>query len=195
MNIPMAASIFVGAAVTAHNNTLTNASKFDSLSVISPLPMAPGNLTATLQNAEASLSWSPSPNAISYNIKRAATNNGVYATIASSLVATNYTDSPTPDGTVYYYVVTAVNANGESANSNPASLLVTLPRLSAGFSENNLALSWLISAPAFSLYSASNLLPSVIWLPVTNSVVTNDGNLVVNLKPGNGSQFYRLRMP
>jgi hypothetical protein len=184
-------------AVTAHNNVLTNTSTFDSLSVAVQLPAAPTGLSATLTNGQASLNWSPTPNAISYDVKRAAVNNGVYATIASNILTTNYTDATVIGGTTYYYVVTAVNANGGSADSNQAALMVALLSLAIKLSAGSLVFSWPASAPGFALYSATNLTPPVAWSPVTNAAQTQGTNLVVGgLMPTNGGgEFFQLQMP
>ena len=163
-------------AVTAHNNVLTNTARFDSLSVTAQLPAAPAGLSATLSNAAASLNWFATPNAISYNVKRATTNTGLYVTIASNILGTNYTDATAVSGSTNYYVVTAVNANGESPESNQAALLVTLPQLVINFSAGGLAFSWLnATAPGFTLYSATNLMPPVAWMPVTNATLSRKG--------------------
>jgi regulation of enolase protein 1 (concanavalin A-like superfamily) len=193
--ISMAQTLFVGMAVTAHNNTLTNTSTFNSLSVISQLPAAPFHLTATLQNLSANLAWSPSLAAVNYNIKRAASQNDVYATIASDIVVTNYTDTPTPIGVTYYYMVSAVNANGESANSSSASVLITAPALSANLANGQLNLSWPSSAPGFSLYGATNLSPSAMWSPIKITPTLQGSNYVIDLLMGEGTQFFRLKSP
>ena len=83
-------------------------------------PAPPLNLTATAGNQQVSLAWTTSTGATSYNVKRAATNGGPYTTVASP-AGTSYTDTTVTNGTIYYYVVTAVSASGESANSNQAS--------------------------------------------------------------------------
>ncbi len=83
-------------------------------------PPAPTGLTATAGNQQVSLSWSASTGATSYNVKRGTVNGGPYTT-ASSPTTTSYSDTGLTNGTAYYYVVTAVNANGESGNSNQAS--------------------------------------------------------------------------
>ncbi len=80
-------------------------------------PAAPLNLTATGGNQEVSLAWTASSGATSYQVKRATTNGGPYTTVASP-AGTSYTDTTVTNGTTYYYVVTAVSASGESANSN-----------------------------------------------------------------------------
>jgi fibronectin type 3 domain-containing protein len=83
-------------------------------------PAAPLNLTATGGNQQVSLAWTASTGATSYNVKRAATNGGPYTTVGSP-AGTSYTDTTVTNETTYYYVVTAVSASGESANSNQAS--------------------------------------------------------------------------
>ena len=83
-------------------------------------PAAPLNLTATGGDQQVSLAFAASTGATSYNVKRAAVSGGPYTTVASP-AGTIYTDTTVTNGTTYYYVVTAVNAVGESANSNQAS--------------------------------------------------------------------------
>jgi len=83
-------------------------------------PAPPLNLTATGGNQQVSLAWTASTGATSYNVKRTATNGGPYTTVASP-AGTSYTDTTVTNGTIYYFVVTAVSASGESANSNQAS--------------------------------------------------------------------------
>jgi hypothetical protein len=83
-------------------------------------PAAPTGLTALAGKRKISLSWTASSGATSYNVKRSTTSGGPYATIASSVTTTTYTDSGLTTGRTYYYVVTAVNAAGESAPSNQA---------------------------------------------------------------------------
>ena len=54
-----------------------------------------------------------------------------FSTIAPGVTGTNYTDIAITNGTTVYYVVTALNAYGESVPSNVASVPVPFPRLSA----------------------------------------------------------------
>lgn len=87
-------------------------------------PSAPTGLSATAGNAQATLSWTGSTGATSYNVKRSTTGGGPYTTV-NSPTGTSYTNTGLTNGTTYYYVVTAVNANGESGNSNQASATPT----------------------------------------------------------------------
>lgn len=87
------------------------------------LPAAPTGLSATRLNQKGriGLSWSAATGAASYNVKRSATSGGPYTTVATGVTTTTYTNSGLSSGTAYYYVVTAANSAGESANSNEAS--------------------------------------------------------------------------
>src|SRR5579864_1248052 len=83
-------------------------------------PAAPTNLMANAGNGQVGLSWSASSGATSYNVKRSTTSGGPYTTIAGP-TTTSYTDTGVTNGTTYYYVVSAVNTAGESANSSQVS--------------------------------------------------------------------------
>src|ERR1022692_47633 len=83
-------------------------------------PSAPAGLTATAGDQQISLSWSASSGATSYNLKRSTTHGGPYSQI-NAPTATGFTDTGLTDGTTYYYVVSAVNSTGESANSGEVS--------------------------------------------------------------------------
>jgi pectin methylesterase-like acyl-CoA thioesterase/regulation of enolase protein 1 (concanavalin A-like superfamily) len=80
---------------------------------------APADFSAIPTNGRVSLKWSAVSAAASYNLKRAVVSGGPYTALAN-LSATNYTDVVVVSGTAYYYVVTAVNAADESANSAQA---------------------------------------------------------------------------
>jgi hypothetical protein len=84
-------------------------------------PAAPTGLAATADNNQVNLTWNASSGAASYNVKRATVSGGPYTTIATGVTATSFTDNTAVNGTTYFYVVTAVNAAGESSNSNQAS--------------------------------------------------------------------------
>jgi regulation of enolase protein 1 (concanavalin A-like superfamily) len=58
-------------------------------------------------------------------VKRSTTSGSGYTTLASP-VTPGYTDATTVNGTTYYYVVSAVNGGGESANSSQVSAVSTL---------------------------------------------------------------------
>jgi fibronectin type 3 domain-containing protein len=79
-------------------------------------PAPPTGLMATAGNAQVSLSWPASTGAALYYVKRSTTTGGPYGQI-SSPAATTYTDTGLTNGTTYFYVVSAYNSAGQSANS------------------------------------------------------------------------------
>ena len=87
----------------------------------------PTNLVVTATNFNTiSLSWSPSPGATSYNIKRAPSTGGPYALIHNG-TQTSFTDTTVQNGVAYYYVVAAVNSGGSSTNSLEVKATAPLP--------------------------------------------------------------------
>ncbi|NQX61832.1 fibronectin type III domain-containing protein [Paenibacillus qinlingensis] len=92
-----------------------------------PVANSPINLEAVPSNSSINLNWTAVTGATSYNVKRATTAGGPYTTIATSVTGATYTDNSVTNGTTYYYVVTAVNAGGESGNSNESSATPTAP--------------------------------------------------------------------
>ena len=84
-------------------------------------PPAPTGLAAAPGDNRVDLSWNASGGATSYNVKRATVSGGPYTPIATNVATTSYADTTAVNGTTYYYVVSAVNAAGESPNSNQAS--------------------------------------------------------------------------
>jgi hypothetical protein len=129
--ITIGATVYVGLALTSHNNSSSCVGTFDNVSVpnwtTAPPPTAPAGLIAeAVSSTQINSQWNASSNAASYNLKRASTNGGPYTIIATGVAATNYSDNGVSAGTTYYYVVSAVNGAGESTNSEPASA-TTLP--------------------------------------------------------------------
>ncbi len=81
-------------------------------------PTTPADVIAAAGNAQASLNWLPSAGATGYNVKRSTTSGGPYSIVATNLPNDGYTDSGLASGTIYYYVISALNAVGESGNSS-----------------------------------------------------------------------------
>jgi hypothetical protein len=80
------------------------------------VPPVPSGVTATAGNTQVVLSWGPSSGATNYHVKRATISGGPYTQVAAP-TTTSDTDTGLTNGTAYYYVVSAVNSAGESANS------------------------------------------------------------------------------
>jgi hypothetical protein len=92
---------------------------------------APSSLIATGQDKNVQLTWHGIPDATGYNIERSLAPGGPYTLLASNVTDTTYADSNVSNGIIYYYVVKAVNASGQSANSNEASAIPQIPAPSA----------------------------------------------------------------
>jgi hypothetical protein len=76
-------------------------------------------------SGQVALSWTASSGATGYYVKRSTT-SGAEAQIASA-ASTTYTDTTAANGTLYYYMVSAYNSYGTSANSNEASATPSAP--------------------------------------------------------------------
>jgi len=107
--------------VSAYNSYGQSANSAEASATPAVLPpAAPSGLQATAGNAQVSLIWTASTGATSYHIKRGTTSGGPYTQVAAP-TATSETDTGLTNGTTYYYVVSALNSVGESANSSQAS--------------------------------------------------------------------------
>jgi fibronectin type 3 domain-containing protein len=109
--------------VSSTNNAGESANSSEVSATPNLPPVAPTALVATAGTNQVSLSWTGSAGATSYNVKRATTSGGE-VTIASS-GTTNYLDTTAIKFTQYYYEVSAVNVDGESANSSEATATPT----------------------------------------------------------------------
>jgi hypothetical protein len=87
---------------------------------------APQNLAAAAGPEQAVLTWNPVTNASGYKIKRGSLSGGPYATIAGATSA-SYTDTGLTDGTIYYYVVSALNVSEESPDSSEVGVIPSAP--------------------------------------------------------------------
>lgn len=145
--------------VSAYNSTGQSANSAEvSATPVLPPPATPTGLAAAAGNAQVSLTWNASGGATGYHVKRS-TSSGAETQIAAPSSA-SYTDSGLTNGTKYFYVVSAVNSGGESANSGEASATPAAPAappatptgLQATGGNAQVSLSWNASAGAASYH-------------------------------------------
>jgi cellulose 1,4-beta-cellobiosidase len=140
-------------------------------------PGIPGNLVATAGNASVALSWNASSGASAYNVKRSTNNGGPYAPLAST-TSTAYVDRSAANGTTYYYVVSAMNIAGESANSGQAAATAMAPPpmpsgLAASAGNWQVILSWNASPGADSYNLKRSTIPGGPYALLASGVATN----------------------
>jgi hypothetical protein len=152
----------------------------DAVNYTIAAPSAPTGLSATPGANSVSLNWTPaSGSPTSYNVKRSTTSGSGYVTIstAGAVTGTSFTDN-VAGGQTYYYVVSAVNAGGESANSSEVSAAPTLAApaapsgLTATAGEAQVALRW-SSAIAASGYNVKRSTTSGAETTITSISGTN----------------------
>lgn len=153
-------------------------------------PATPSGLTATAGNAQVSLSWTASSGATSYNVKRSTTSGGSYTTITSPTTS-SYSDTGVTNGTTYYYVVSAVNASGESANSSQVSATPTAAPppptgLTATAGNQKVSLTWSASSGATSYNVNRSTTSGGPYTQVTNVTTTSDTDSGLT----NGTTYY-----
>jgi hypothetical protein len=187
---------FVGTDLFGGDNTVL----LDNVRITVPPPaIAPTNLTATAGDGQVALNWQTTAAATSYKVKRSTAGGGPYTTIATGVMTNNYLDVNVLDGTAYYFVVSAVNASGESGNSaqvvaHPAS---TAP-MQAGFAVtgNQLGITWPPDHAGWQLQVQTNPPATGMgtnWITVPGTADTNSFSVPIN--QNNGSIFYRLIYP
>lgn len=127
--IAMATTVYAGLAVVSHNNNVICAATFDQVSApgwSTSAVQSPAGFTGVAGIEQVALTWTAATNATSYNVYRSTTNGGPYIILDRGITATNYTDTNVVGRTAYYYVVTALNEGGESANSPQATVTPTV---------------------------------------------------------------------
>jgi fibronectin type 3 domain-containing protein len=166
-----------------------NSAQASATTLAPPLP--PSRCVANAAYAVVQLTWTASPGATSYNVKRAAADGGPYATIWTGS-AGSYTDTNVINGTPYYYVISALSAGGESANSpqataTPQAVAPAAPTGLAGtFGPMQAQLSWNPSLGATSYNLKRATLSGGPYLTITNVTATS----VTDTGLTNGTPYY-----
>jgi hypothetical protein len=159
----------------------------------------PTGLAAMAGDGQVVLSWNPSPNASSYNLKSSATSAGPYSLIASNLDTLTFTNTGLADGQVYYFVVSALNSAGESTNSAAVAaqpISSTVPQFSYLVSGGQIQITWPQDHTGWILQAQTNPLNAGLgtnWVAIPASTQTNQITMAIDSTAG--SVFFRLAYP
>ena len=85
-----------------------------------PPPAAPTDVSVAVSKLTATLTWTASSGATSYNVKRSLNSGSGYTTIAN-VTGTNAMDGSLAYNTTYYYTVSALSSSGEGGDSGEVS--------------------------------------------------------------------------
>jgi hypothetical protein len=173
--------------------------EFNVLGTMGAPPSAPTGLTAVPGDGLVALSWTPSLNATGYNVKQSTVSNGTYAVIATNLAALAFASSELANGLTYYFVVSAVDASGESGESAIVSaqpVSTSPPQLRFGIAGGQVQLGWPSDHISWSLQVQTNgfgLGLGTNWVTVPASSTTNQMSFPIDA--ASGSIFFRLVYP
>ena len=144
-------------------------------SVLGPV----SGLSATGAVAQVMLAWSPSVGALGYTVSSATVSGGPYTVIASNVMGAAYTNSGLVNGVPYYYVVSALNANG---GGEPSSQVTATPNVAGHVPAN---LTWIGDglANVWDNQDSGNL----VWLNGLNPTVFFNGDMVTFNDTGSNS--------
>ena len=198
----MPPSVYVGLALTSHNNSSPCTATFDNVTVpgwpVSNPPDVPAGLAAVPGDGSVALNWSASATATSYYVKRSPSSGSGLTTVATNATLA-FTNTGLANGTLYYFVVSGVNAGGEGANSlevsaRPTSFAPT--QLGIAATVNQLQLNWPQDHTGWQLQAQTNSLAvglNTNWNTIAGSTETNQITLPVDAT--NGAVFFRLMRP
>jgi hypothetical protein len=181
--------------VSASNGAGESANSSEASAALTcSVPAASATLAATAQPGVLLPAWSAVTGATGYNLFRAANSAGPYSLLAGGLDSTNYADYSTANGATYYYFVQAINSCGPGTNSAAVAIAaLPSPHLNLILQGGQLSLSWPTWAGIYSAYSATNLVPPILWQPVPVAPQNSNANYYLNLPVTNASQqFFRL---
>lgn len=163
------------------------------------VPAVPTGVSASGGNGSVTLSWTAVSGASSYNVYRS-TSSG-FAIAPSNKIASSttnaYTDSSVTNGTTYYYLVTALNNNGESACSAQVSALPQVGAsmvptgLSATAGSASVALTWtpVSGASSYNVYRSTT---SGFTISPSYKLGTSTTTAYTDTKVTNGTPYYYL---
>jgi predicted phage tail protein len=183
---------FVVSAVNAGGES-AESSPAASATPLPPVPAPPTGVVASAGDGQVTITWTASSGATSYNLYYS-TSSSVSKTTGLKVdtVASGWTVSGLTNGETYYFVVTAVNLGGESAESSPAASATLVPApptaVAAVAGDGQATVSWTASTGATSYdvyYSTSSSVSRATGTKVTGAT---SGGAITGLT--NGSTYW-----
>ena len=160
-----------------------------------PLPSPPASVSAAPGIGEVTVTWTDVTGATSYNVYRSQTSPVTKATGTKTTVTDNSAVvAGLGNGIKYYFVVTAVNANGESGESVEVSATTVLPSsptptgVTAAPGDNTATIGWTAVAGATSYNVYHSQISPVTKTTGTKSTGTDNSLVVTTLT--NGTPYY-----
>ena len=190
LTVFMTTRVYVGLALTSHDNTKTASAAFSNFSVSSSGTLAaPTGLSVTALSSSAVLSWTALTGATSYNIQRATSLDGTYTTIATGITGTTYTDSTAASGTTYYYRISASSSSGAGWSSGSVAAIPKnwIPSgLSAVGGNAQVLLSWtaIADAEGYRVWRATSPGGNFVSVGIVTSAGFTDSTAT------NGTQYF-----
>ena len=110
-------NVTVSGGLTGMNATAGRLNVNTAVRSCSTPPTAPTGLKASSGSLMVTLTWTASPSATSYTIKRGTKATGTFTAVATGVTGTSFTVTGLTNGSTYYFKVAAVNGAGTSPDS------------------------------------------------------------------------------
>jgi hypothetical protein len=160
------------------------------------MAIIPTGLTGKPGDGQAVLTWNACANASLYNVKSSTAATGPFTVVASNVNGLSFTNTGLANGTVYYFVISATNSAGESANSSAVSVQpvsTTVPMLQPSISNGQFQVAWPQDHTGWILQAQTNPPNTGLgtnWVSVSTSSGTDQMDFPID--PTNGGVFFRL---
>ena len=145
------------------------------------------------------LSWAATANAVGYNVYNSTTPGSETNIVAADISGFSITNTGLANGTLYYFVVTATNAAGESSDSDEVSarpVSMVPPQINYVAGVGQIQFAWPTDHFGWWLQVQTNPVGIGLgtnWVNVTGSNGTNQMSIPVD--PTAGNVFFRLAYP
>ncbi|MBN2164169.1 MAG: hypothetical protein JXR25_13545 [Pontiellaceae bacterium] len=159
------------------------------------VPGISNELTGTADDGKVLLNWTMAPGASSYNIWRSSDGGATYVLIATELTNTSYVDATAAGNQDNLYRLEGVNECGAGSQTLPTSVYVIHPRLALSTDSGAMEMRWESWADDWQLYGATNLATPIIWQPLSDEPVADEGEFSVSVPMESPYHFFRLSRP